>query len=111
MYSAEKEEEEDYSADWRDLRNRIITFFACWLGGFALAGGVSYLLPSAVPYLAILWIVSFIVTWSRWINYPCPRCWEPFFWPTPWFRNPFLRRCPHCELRISTPERPRRDTP
>ncbi len=54
--------------------------------------GALFLLATAFQWFRFMW------TLGGWI---CPRCREPFFHST-FVRNPFGRRCRHCNLRRLT---------
>jgi len=96
----------DYRPAWRDYRRREWWFFGEWLGGFLAILAASELatwlgLPAvaqlAIPVLAPVWTVGFIVLGCRVRFFPCPRCHRPFFfrffyWPL------FDRTCRHCGL-------------
>jgi hypothetical protein len=96
----------DYRPAWQDYRRREWWFFGESFGGFCAIVAVCELarrlgLPSvaelAIPVLAPLWMIGFVVLGWRVSLFPCPRCHRPFF-----FRFfcwcLFVRSCRHCGL-------------
>jgi hypothetical protein len=66
--------------------------------------GVTLLLIQGVPHsgwmaaaLVALFFGAAIVGRIRLLNWPCPRCGQPFFAKL-WFNNEWADRCMHCRL-------------
>jgi hypothetical protein len=75
----------DFSSAWEDYKNRLVWFYAVWIGGlfvvFLLAYALTTLLHSDVPFyvLAGCYTVAFIITSLRLSFFRCPRCHLWFF--------------------------------
>jgi len=93
---------------WRDYQRRRISFFAAWLGGFALfvfasivAGFFGHSILIVLP-VWITWIVSFFITLSWVQRFRCPRCGKRFLPPMFDGREPqkflYPKQCIHCGL-------------
>jgi hypothetical protein len=50
------------------------------------------------PAFLVAWFVVITVAAWRYNSFRCPRCHKPFFQPTAWGYNTFLKACPHCGL-------------
>lgn len=85
---------ERYRRAWRDYRWRVAMFFAAWLGLFLAAHVLIDLIGP--KQFTVVWFGSFIITSFRLWNWRCPRCSNRFFSNV--IRNPFARRCMHCDL-------------
>jgi hypothetical protein len=102
----ESRDDEDLAAAWEELRSLYraagLSFVAIFPGTAAAAALGTWLLDSAVP-VVVVWlalVVLFTALSNRVLQWPCPRCGEPFF-RTWWYHNPFARKCAHCGLRKS----------
>src|SRR5882762_10371930 len=78
-------EQVDYGAAWENYRTRRRVFFLVWIGGFALAALLNWLLlvlhmASKEAFLVITaaWLISFMIAANGWSQFPCPRCGQQF---------------------------------
>lgn len=93
----------DKTAARRELKKRNYWFYGLFFGGllgFPILISLLRLvgLEGALNYIAMLWMVAWIVVaiWrTTWI---CPRCHNYFFFRS-WHRNAFGMHCLHCGLR------------
>jgi endogenous inhibitor of DNA gyrase (YacG/DUF329 family) len=99
----------DYAAAWRDFRRRRMIFCAVFLGympgvlalffvvGLPLASLTEVKSDYFFYAIALCWMAALLVTSIRAAHFPCPGCGKRFF-ATWWSRNPFARKCLHCDL-------------
>lgn len=88
---------------WKDYRHRARAFWASALGLFPAFLLVSWLLnfitQADVLYLLVGLGLFALLFWTnfRVMNFPCPRCGQPFFHGAGYF-NGFARKCVNCKL-------------
>jgi hypothetical protein len=95
-----------YKTKWRDYRKRGILFLMVFLTFFAtvplIGVPLEYLLKTEIPvyFVAISWMIAFVVTGWRLAYWKCPRCNNWFFAKglLGFYCNPLARRCLHCGL-------------
>ena len=92
-----------YAAQWAAFRRRRNLARASFVASvpllFALGGPLArHLNGMDLAYaVAAAWFALMLWTGMRVINWPCPRCHEPFLRGS-FYHNAFARACLHCDL-------------
>src|SRR5262245_37679733 len=98
-----------YYGNWVEMRRRAKIkwlLFLCWPLMICLNSMVVHVItgsPSGAVWFVLVWIVILYLAGMWQMQWPCPRCNQPFYYRNAFSQRPWADNCLHCGLREYAP--------